>query len=94
MHFNTEATFTRVDFLRDEKTGVYKHTGRRWSIDHEDVNAFMDGHLTLANGEEIFVEEDWEQIKTILDKKREEKEAYDEYLRKLEATGMASLGSE
>ena len=91
MHFNIEATFTRVDFRRDEKTGVWKHHGSKWSIDHEDVNAWQSGQLTLANGETVIVEEDWDQIRLILDAKRKEKAEYEEHLRKLESMGLPSM---
>jgi hypothetical protein len=91
MHFNTEATFTRVDFRRDDQTGVWKHHGVKWSIDHEDVNSWQSGQLTLKNGETIIVEEDWDSIKAILDLKREEKAEFEEYLRRLEIMGMAAM---
>lgn len=91
MHFNSKVCFDRVVFERDAQTGYYKHLSKPWDINFEKVESYSHGELRLDDGEVVLVEQDYEQIKKLIDDKLKEQEVYSAHLRMQESNGVVFL---
>lgn len=91
MHFNPKVAFTKIIMPRDPQTGIRKHQGVPWDINFEKIESYTHGEIRLDDGEVIYVEEDYEQIKKIIDDKIAEHERYNTNLRLQENNGMVFI---
>jgi uncharacterized protein YlzI (FlbEa/FlbD family) len=94
MIYNPRILVNQVVFRRDKKEGrLLPEVGPLW-IPMESIENFSDGAIQLTSGTEVYVEEDNEQINSLIIRKLEEQEEYNKMMRDIDRLNIEPFESE